>query len=205
MTMVEKRAESIRKEIEKLSKSLTTHKARLEKKIVKAEKVNANWTREEFFQNKDTMTQDQWSAYFDKSLEEDEVAEIEKKLANAEKRLANILPEVEAKTEQNAEADRVSDMESKFYHISRKSKEEQEAEYEAWERQFKAECLKDGIKIEEINGWAISGTTKSGKTFGVYGNSGYTERSLHCYTLYIDKQMVFTSGDFSTAYKLLKK
>jgi hypothetical protein len=75
---------SIAKEIEKLKTSLTLHEARLAKKISNAEKVNANWTRDEFLAHRDTdMTEEQWGAYFDLIREQDEVKNITKRLENA--------------------------------------------------------------------------------------------------------------------------
>lgn len=204
-TMVEKKAESIRKEIEKLEKSLARNKGILEKRIAKAEKVNANWSREEFFQHRDTdMTDAQWSAYFDKRSAESDIEDITERLENAKKRLSKILPKVEEASAEKAETERLEVMESRFYRAS-KSAEEREAEYQAWLKWFKAECLKDGVVIEEANGWVVYGKTRSGKRFCMFGNSGHTVRSLHCYTLKINGETVFTSGDFSTAYTIVKK
>ena len=204
-TMVEKKAESIRKEIEKLEKSLARNKGILEKRIAKAEKVNANWSREEFFQHRDTdMTDAQWAAYFDKYIAESDIEDITERLENAKKRLSKVLPKVDAVEAEKAEDERLDMMESRFYRAS-KSAEEREAEYQAWLKWFKDECLKDGVVIEEANGWMVYGKTRSGKRFCMFGNSGYTVRSLHCYTLKIDGETIFTSGDFSTAYRIVKK
>ena len=46
-TMIEKKMNSIIKEIEKLNKSLERHQGLLQKKIEKCEKLNCNWTKEE--------------------------------------------------------------------------------------------------------------------------------------------------------------
>ena len=204
-SMAEKKAESIRKEIEKLEKRLARNQGLLEKRIAKAEKVNANWSHEEFFQHRDTdMTQEQWAAYFDKYSTEMDIEDIADRLENAKSRLSKILPKVEEVNAEKAEDERLNIMESRFYRAS-KSAEEREAEYQAWLKWFKAECLKDGVEIIEANGWMVFGNTKSGKRFCMFGNSGYTVRSLHCYTLKIDGETIFTSGDFSTAYRIVKK
>lgn len=214
MTMIEKRAESIRKEIEKMNKSLATHKERLEKKTEKAAKLNAleyneKWDTEgerinECMLRRTPENAKAYGAWWAMRLEKDEVEDLERRIANAKARLAKLLPEVEAKAEKNAEDERIEEMETKFFNFTTKTAEQRKAEYEAWLKEFKAECLKDGVVIEEVNGWAITGKTKSGKQFGCYGNSGCTERSRHCYTLYIDREMIFTSGDFTTCYRLLK-
>ena len=73
-----------------------------------------------------------------------------------------------------------------------------EKEYEAWLKQFKAECLLDGITIEYATNTLIAGKTKSGKQFTMYLNNGCTYRSGHCYTLTIESDTIFTSGLFST-------
>lgn len=80
-----------------------------------------------------------------------------------------------------------------------------EKEYEAWLKQFKAECLLDGITIEYATNALIAGKTKSGKQFTMYMNNGWTDRSRHCYTLTIEKDTIFTSGLFSTGYSIIKR
>lgn len=86
-----------------------------------------------------------------------------------------------------------------------KTPEERKAEYEKWLAQFKADCLKDGIVIDKASNSWITGKTKSEKSFCLSINNGFTERSFHCYTLTIDGATIFTSGDFSTAYRYIKK
>ena len=49
-----------------------------------------------------------------------------------------------------------------------------------------------------------NGFTPSGKRFTIYGNSGVTIRSRHCYTLYIDGKVIFTSGEFWRCYLNIK-
>lgn len=70
-TMIEKKAASIQKEIEKYTTQITRRKALLEKKTAKAIKLDCNWTNEELRANRDTMTQPQWAAWFEMSLAQD--------------------------------------------------------------------------------------------------------------------------------------
>lgn len=62
----------------------------------------------------------------------------------------------------------------------------------------------DGIKVVHMTGNIISGLTPSGVRFCINGNNGITERSLHCFSLTIDNELVFTSGEFYRAYKIIK-
>jgi len=205
-TMIEKKAESIRKEIEKLETRLHRQQDLLTKKIAKAEKAGSNWGKEEFYEHRDTdMTQEQWAAYFDKYSAEEDVKETESRLENAKKRLNKLTPAIEKDEAAKCESERLTDMEARFYSASHKSKEEREREYEEWLANFKAECSKDGITIDGATGWMVYGTARNGKRFTMYGNSGQTVRSLHCYTLRIDGETIFTSGDFTTGYKILKR
>lgn len=79
-----------------------------------------------------------------------------------------------------------------------------EKEFEEWLKRFKAECLKDGIIIEEYHNAYMYGTTRNGKPFYLEINNGWTTRSLHCYTLKIDGKTMFTSGTFIRAYNYLR-
>jgi len=47
------------------------------------------------------------------------------------------------------------------------------------------------------------GTTVSGKRFSWYVNSGWCERSLFCGKLYIDNELIFTSGTIQKAIQYL--
>ena len=101
MTMAEKRMNSIQKEIEKLEKSLDRYKGLLAKKVIKCEKLNCNWTREQMFEkrNNGEMSQEQWSAWFDKSLKEGDVEDTQKRLENAGKRFEKAVAEYERSSE----------------------------------------------------------------------------------------------------------
>lgn len=212
MTMTEKKMISIQKEIEKLQKSLSTHKERLEKKNAKCKSLDCDWTREEMIyhsEEKNDMTDDQWSAWFNRKCEESEVEDLESRIANANKRLQKVTgvfdKELAENAQQEADTARSNELESYWSAYFSKTPEQRKAEYEAWLKSFKDECLKDGIKIDDASNNFISGTSKSGNHFMMSLNSGYTERSLHCYTLVIDGQTVFTSGYFETGYRILKK
>ena len=82
---------------------------------------------------------------------------------------------------------------------------QRKAEYERWLAEFKAECLKDGIIIDNACGTWFDGTAANGKRFYLDRNNGWTDRSWHCYSLTIGGETVFTSGEFNTAYRYLMK
>lgn len=217
MTMNEKRVESIRKEIEKYEAQLAKREEKLAKKLAAAEKLNAveydkKWDEEgerinEFMIERTKENAKKVGAYFALSMAKDEVEETKRNLENAHKRLEKLMPKAEADGEKREQDARADEMESKFYSAanSTKSKEEREAEYLAWLEWFKAECLKDGVIVEHADGWSVGGLTASGKTFWIYGNSGTTLRSWHCYTLRVDGETIFTSGEFSTCYNRIKR
>lgn len=202
MTMAEKKMNSIQKEIDKLEKSLNRYKGLLEKKIAKCEKLNCNWTREEMFVKRENneMTQEQWEAYFDKSLAEGNVEDTESRLQNAGKRFERAVAEYEKVAEREAEDEEISAKELQWLENSQKREEE----YYQWLVQFKKDCAKDGILIEEATSAYLYGYTATGKKFSMYINDGYTIRSLHSYTLRVNGTVLFTSGLFSTGYKYLK-
>lgn len=124
-------------------------------------------------------------AWFDLYRAEDRVAEIQKSIAYAEKKFA----EAEKKLDEyHAELEKIEDL---------KMKEEM------WKLEFEAEqkeWAKDGITL---NGryW---GLTPNDKTFYIHRNHGFTERSLHCFTLIVDGKTIFTSGEFWRAYGVIK-
>lgn len=202
MTMAEKKMNSIQKEIEKLEKSLDRYKGLLEKKIAKCEKLSCNWTDEEYFDKRDAdeVTQEQWSAWFDKSIEESHVEDTKKRLENAAKRFEKAVAEYEKVAEKTAEDEEINAKELQWLESSQKSEEE----YYVWLNQFRKECAQDGIIIEEASKIYINGYTTSGKKFSMYINEGWTRRSLYSYTLRVNGTVLFTSGLFSTGYKYLK-
>ena len=221
MTMNEKKMESIEKEIAKIAKSLERYETILTKKTEQCIKLNCNWTDEEyrsrmkqlherhegeqvvfFGEDDDLITKEQNSAWFDKSIAEDNVEDSKRRLVNAEKRYAKISETVRTENAKN-EAFRkayehASEMERQM--LEKKAEEE----YEKWLAWFKAECLKDGVVINEATNNYCNGVTPSGKKFSFWINNGYTERSWHCYSLYIDGKTIFTSGEFWRCYDTVK-
>ena len=186
------------KELEKLNKRLERAQKSLSKKKAVAEKIGvAAWTEEDHraFLNSIETNEYGWivnkadikknGAYYDLIGAEREVEEVSEEIRNAEARLDKAeellerhKKEVEAiEGYKNAEALRAQEF---------------EAERKEWK--------KDGIALER----RYAGYTPSGKRFEIYGNSGYTRRSLHCFTLYIDGNTVFTSGEFWRAYAVIK-
>ena len=63
------------------------------------------------------------------------------------------------------------------------------------------EWLKDGIVLES----RYYGMTPSGQRFYIHGNCGMTLRSRHCFTLTINGDTIFTSGEFWRAYSVIKR
>jgi hypothetical protein len=145
-----------------------------------------------------------WSA-------EEDLKDTERRIANAEKRLAKLTGKVDEQAAITAaneqEETRIGEVEKHFLtaeQIEEKRKAKEEA-YERWLSAFKAECLKDGITIERACASFFEGLTKGGKRFFIDKNCGWTTRSWHCYSLRIDGVTLFTSGEFLTAYRYLMK
>lgn len=201
MTMAEKKMNSVQKEIEKLEKSLARYQGLLEKKVTKCEKLNCNWNNEEWLAKRDAneVSQEQWSAWFDKRLAEGNVEDTQHRLENAAKRFERAVAEYEKVAEKAAEDEEISAKELEWLEAFQKNEEE----YYKWLEQFKRECAEDGILIDKATNTYICGNTTSGKRFSLYINDGYTIRSLHSYTLRVNGVVFFTSGLFSTAYKYL--
>ena len=197
MTMIEKKCESIKKEIEKLTKSLDRYTGILEKKNAKCAALDCEWTREEFYAHRDTdMSNAQYAAWFEKEIAEDNVADTKHRLENACKRLEKAEIERAAAAERTAEQEAITAKEIAWLEAAQASEEK----YLKWLEEFKADCAKDGVLIEEAEHNYVRGLTKTGKRFILYINNGWTERSFHSYTLRINGNTVFTSGLFSTCY-----
>lgn len=204
-TMIERQAESIRKEIAKYEARLTREEGRAAKKREKAKALGCAWSQEEFFAHRDVdMTQKQWEAYFDMYSAEHDITRTREALENARRRLEKIAPKVEAAVARKDEQERLSGLEAGWLRVALqnegKTAEEREREYQEWLAAFKLECLRDGVIILDANRAFVDGITRSGKRFFMSINSGFTARSFHCYTLTVDGVTLFTSGDFSTAY-----
>ena len=209
MTLNERKVESIRKEIAKYEKSLERYQGLEAKKLTKCQKLGcADWTNEDFRNAYDNREEnlDKINAWWDLDLEKDHVKEMQDKIENAKKRLAKVMPIAEADKARSAEDEKLEALEGKAFKVmSIKDWNKLQEEFKKWLEEFKADCLKDGVVIEEYRSCYIGGTTKSGKHFSLYLNDGWTTRSDHCYTLYIERKCIFTSGLFSTAYKTLKR
>lgn len=208
-TMIERQAASVQKELDKLTARLAREQARLEKKTAAAEKIGATCTREEWFAGmREAYTDEQRWAFTEKWSAERDVEETESHIANAEKRLAKLTGKVaeqqETTARETAEVERISELETKWIEATpEEQKARRKAEYEKWLAWFKAECLKDGIVIDRVCGRFFTGTAANGKRFCIDGNCGWTTRSRKCYTLTINGNTVFTSGEFFTAYRYL--
>lgn len=218
MTMEQRKLESIKKELEKLNARLARAEKALAKKKAVADKYGVtDWSADDrrewaeavpkteigFFLNPEDGKKN--GAWFDYTMAVSEVEDVKEQIERQARRLEKIIGKVDQQAEQQAEDKRLENMETRFYTMTAEEKERREAEYESWKQWFIAECRKDGIEIEDISGWWIEGRAANGKHFVMYGNNGVTGRAAHCYTLKIDGNMIFTSGDFSTGYRYLKQ
>ena len=197
MKMIEIKLRSQTAELEKLTAKKERAEAMLQKATAKAEKMGvAEWSMEEYRAYVDTMdSKDGW--FTDKK-------QIEKKAAwsdrwSAERELNDIIESIERaenrfeKTETEVETYRAkvkSEMDAKAYEELMKVSFEQEQK----------EWAKDGINLEK----RYFGTTPNGKRFWIEGNNGFTDRSRHCFTLTIDGETIFTSGEFWRCYSVIK-
>lgn len=204
MKMIEKQIAKAQKDIERFSKAVARHTANLKKHTAKCEELNCIWTFAEWCDHRDakTYTDDQYWAWDAMTTDIDNLEEAHRNLERAQKNLDALTGKAEANAEQQKESDRIDALEAKWW--TAMSAEDARTEYEKWLKEFKAECLRDGITIKDASANWISGTSASGKRFAMYANNGMTERSLHCYTLRIEGETIFTSGDFSTGYRYLK-
>lgn len=188
------------KELEKLNARLERAEAAYEKKLAIARKYGVeNWTSEDrrawsetvettptgFFINKEDEKINM--AWWNLTCAESEIEDIKGAIERAEKRLEKAEAEV---SKYYAELDKIQDMKDK------------EALMQAEFEQEQKEWAKDGITLEG----RYYGLTPTGKRFVIYGNNfGFTDRSLHCFTLRIDGKTIFTSGEFWRAYAVVKK
>lgn len=197
-----KRAEisynTVVKELEKLEARLERAEKKLEKATAKAEKYGVkDMTVTEYREWISTVETDENhiivnkadveknGAYFDYRGAKDDVADLKAKIERTEERLVKKYEAYEKEQELNKQ---IADVKS----IEEKIKLEFEAEQKEW--------AKDGITLEG----RYYGTTPKGKRFTIYGNCGLEMRSRHCFTLYIDGNVIFTSGYFWRAYLEIK-
>lgn len=187
------------KELEKLQARLERNKKALDKAEAKAEKFGVkDMSHEEHYewlQNVETegffiknkIDQDKNSAWFDLYRAQDAVKETETAIEKAEARLDKKLTAFEEDKKEQEKLQIVKrDNEGLTF----------EEEQKLW--------AEDGIKLEG-RGYLYHGKTPQGKTFCIYKNSyGYTQRSLKCFTLKIDGEVIFTSGLFWRCYTIVK-
>ena len=211
-TMIERQAESVRKELEKLNARLVRQQKKLVKETANAEKLGATCTREEWFGGmREKYTNEQAWAWIYWTGAQEDIQETEGQIENAQKRLDKLTGKVEAQQEERAKEEAVvARCESIEQRMLTQAEREanaarKEAEYQKWLAEFKAECLKDGIIIDNACGTWFDGTAANGKRFYLDRNNGWTDRSWHCYSLTIGGETVFTSGEFLTAYRYLMK
>lgn len=187
------------KEWEKLQARLERQKKALEKAEAKAEKYGVkDWTRADYrawietvevnesYFIKNKADQDKNGAWFDLGMKRDAVEDTEKSIARCEARLEKKMETFEKDTAEREELEKVAGKEE----LMKLSFEQEQKEW-----------LKDGIILED----RYSGFTPQGKHFIIYGNNfGMTKRSLHCYTLRIAGETIFTSGLFWRCYSVVK-
>lgn len=198
MKMVEITYNKEVKELEKLNAKLERAKKAYEKKLEAAKKYGVeNWTIDDhskwldnvesvngFIANKSDIKIN--SAWFDMVCAENEVKDVEKAIERAEKRFEKAEIKLE---EYHKEVQKIADL---------KEREKlMQAEFEKEQKQW----AKDGITLEA----RYFGTTPNGKRFYIERNHGATFRSLHCFTLTIDGETIFTSGEFWRAYIEIKR
>lgn len=185
-------------ELEKLNQKLERAEKALAKKLAVAQKLGVSeWSNEEHYEwLQNVPTQNGWiinksdvqknGAWFDLFSAERDVEDLKERIANAEKRFSKV---EQALDEYHQELEKIEDLKRK----EELFKLEFEQEQKEWAR--------DGITLER----RYMGITPQGKRFWIDRNNGFTERSLHCFTLYLDGETIFTSGEFWRAYGVIKK
>lgn len=195
--MVEIKAMAIIKELAKLEARLERAEKALVKAEAKVEKLGCKWTYEEreewlktieivngWIVNKEDVEKNgafrEWrSALYD-------IKDYKEQIEKAERRLEKAEEKVEIEKAKEAALEDAKAKEARW-----------EAEFEEEQKEW----AKDGIKLEK----RYSGMTPKGKYFNILGNSGFSTRSMHCFTLYINYEVIFTSGEFWRAYAEIKK
>lgn len=181
MTQEERRQQSLKKELEKLSTRKEKALKKLDEKTAVAEKAGVNLSFEEWCEVRDTATPEQCAAHLGVYSAQRELEDIERRINVLSKEHENVSAKVEKRNER----------------ISQEEAERRKAEeIKRW--------LEDGIIVEKMDSDSIHGKTPEGKYFAIYGNHGHAQRSRHCFTLYIGGEMIFTSGEFCRAYSAVK-
>lgn len=197
MKRVEITFNSITNELFKLNEKLEKAEANYQKKLAKAEKLGVadmdadqhrEWlqtvpTNEGWIANKEDIQKN--GAWYDLISAENRVGELKYSISKAEARLEKAEEKV---TEYHVQMANMKDLQLK--------EELMKLEFEAEQKEW----AKDGITLKGRY-WGI---TPQGKKFNIYGNNGFTTRSLHCVTLYINGETIFTSGEFWRAYGVVK-
>lgn len=197
MKRIEITYSAYQKELEKLNSQLDRAQAKLEKKLAIAQKYGVeNWNNDEHTEwlktvetvnfrivNKEDVKKN--SAWFDLFSARYDIKDIQGRIKRAEARLEKAEKEVNKYYE---ELQRIEGFKAKEELMQKRFEQEQE------------EWAKDGITLKG----RYYGTTPSGKSFDIYGNNGITLRSMHCFTLAINGETIFTSGEFWRAYAIIK-
>lgn len=187
------------KELEKLNDQLERAKKAYDKKYANAVKYGVqDWDSVEHNAWLETTEKTEFAylinkadikkngAWWDLFSAKRQVEDITERIGRAEKRLEKAEQEVQ---KYYNELDKITDLKAKEEFTQRQFEEEQK------------EWAKDDITLEG----RYYGLTPNGKKFVIYGNDGWTDRSLHCFTLRIDGRTIFTSGEFWRAYAVIKK
>lgn len=198
MKRIEITLRSYTTELEKLYARLEKAEKAYQKKLAQAEKFGvATMTDEEHFEWLKTVpTCNGWitdkaaikknGAWFDLISAKRNISDIQRSIEHAERRFEK---DEQAVEEYRREIEAITDLKEKEKLFKLEFEKEQ------------AEWLKDGIKLEG----RYYGITPSGKKFWISRNNGFTERSFHCWTLYLDGETIFTSGEFWRAYGIIKQ
>ena len=196
MKMVEIKLRALTNEMSKLIKRKERIEKKVEKVTAKAEKLDCKWSKSEhsewlanapkdgmYLANKEDITKN--GAWFDWVCATHELEDINRCIENCKTRSEKAIAKVDA---YRAEVAKIED--------AKKREELKKLEFE----QEQKEWAKDNIKLEN----RYYGKTPNGKSFMIYGNCGWTDRSRHCFTLNIDGQTIFTSGEFWRCYMTIK-
>ena len=186
------------KELEKLNARLERAEKAYEKKLANAVKFGVDKMTDEEHSEwlKTVPTVNGWivnkadikknGAWFDLFGAEDDLERVKEEIRRAEARFEKAQAEVE---QYHKEMEEIADLQKKEELMKREFEQEQK------------EWAKDGITLQS----RYTGLTPNGKRFWITGNNGWTNRSLHCFTLTIEGKTIFTSGEFWRAYAEIKR
>ena len=201
MTRTEQKVNSYSKELDKLFKRRERINGLLKKNI---DKLAAHGIVVDRFETDiyDTLLEADKAIYWNVCIYENELKDVERSISAVNKNLGKYTHMLEE--EQMYEAIDAESTKRANYAECLYSKISEE-EIKQMQEQVRQEWAKDGIIIEEFRDYGLYGTTPSGKHFNTYINNGVTERSWHCYTLFIDGAVMFTSGTIANCYKTIKR